>query len=111
MEVETDLNPQALLQDCQRIERRLGRQREMKWGPRTIDIDILYWTDWIVNSTALQIPHPEACSRAFVMIPLCEIAPDFLLPDKLIAVRTAAERFLAHNFNIVGTGESVLQAI
>jgi 2-amino-4-hydroxy-6-hydroxymethyldihydropteridine diphosphokinase len=111
IEVTASLTPEELLNECQEIERLFGRYRFEKWGPRTIDIDILFWEDYCLNSENMQIPHPHACTRAFVMIPLCEIAPDFLIPGKNISVRAVTRNFLNCNFNIVDSSESLLRAV
>lgn len=74
--VDTDLEPLELLDVCLDIERRLGRVREKKWGPRTIDIDLLLYEGRQVNCSRLTIPHPFVHKRPFVLVPLAEIAPD-----------------------------------
>jgi 2-amino-4-hydroxy-6-hydroxymethyldihydropteridine diphosphokinase len=79
--VGTTLSPVTLLQHTQAIERALGRETTSHWGPRTIDLDILLYGDMQIRSTALTVPHAELCRRAFVMIPLLELAPDLVLPD------------------------------
>ena len=63
-----------------RIEAALGRERVIHWGPRTVDLDILFWGDLILNTETLTIPHPGACERLFVLEPLVEIAPDLADP-------------------------------
>ncbi len=80
--VDTALAPEALLALCQRIERELGRTREIRWGPRSIDIDILTYADVVRDEPALTLPHPLVLERAFVLAPLAEIAPDLLIPDR-----------------------------
>ena len=75
LEVETTLPPKDLLQACQEIELKLGRLREIHWGPRTIDIDILTYGDLIIDQPNLTIPHKYLLERPFVTIPLAEIAP------------------------------------
>jgi len=77
---ETSLPPQALLQKTQDIENKLGRERLVRWGPRTIDIDILLYNNKEIVTEDLMIPHPRMQERAFVMVPLAEIAPDLRLP-------------------------------
>lgn len=79
--VETDLSPKVLLEHLQDVERRGGRTRTIKWGARTIDIDILLYDDQRVETEALSIPHPHMLERAFVLVPLAEIASDLVLPD------------------------------
>ena len=80
-EVETDLDPQDLLEVVLAAERDLGRVRTKRWGPRTVDIDILLYDDVQVDTPVLAIPHPEIVRRRFVLEPLLEIAPDAALPD------------------------------
>ncbi len=76
IEVDTDLKPSELLEECQLIESELGRQRGEKWGPREIDVDILLYGDRVVDSLSLQIPHRHMWDRDFVVGPLKEIAPE-----------------------------------
>jgi 2-amino-4-hydroxy-6-hydroxymethyldihydropteridine diphosphokinase len=80
VEMETDLSPLALLAACHVIEDSLGRNRLVHWGPRTIDLDILLYGDKIIDTAELTIPHPLMTSRGFVLVPLCEIAPQALHP-------------------------------
>jgi len=79
-EVETDLPPARLLAELQRIEKQLGRTRDVRWGPRTIDLDILLMGDTIADEPGLTIPHPRMHERRFVLEPLCELAPDAVHP-------------------------------
>lgn len=76
----TPLQPESLLKTIHEIEDILGRSRNTKYGPRTIDIDILLWGDLVKRTTDLQIPHPFMQDRKFVLKPLCEIAPDVIHP-------------------------------
>ena len=76
----TKLPAEKLLEICQEIETALGRDREMEWGPRTIDIDILLYDDQIISEDKLQIPHPLMHERMFVLKPLKEIAPSAIHP-------------------------------
>ena len=73
-ELLTTLSPQALLDACQHIETALGRKRHEPWGPRTIDLDLLYIPGCTLHSPTLQLPHPYLLQRAFVLVPLAEIA-------------------------------------
>lgn len=79
--VSTELAPQALLQRAQEVERALGRDRvkDRRWGPRTVDLDILTYDDLTLNSPTLTLPHPRLFERAFVLVPLAEIAPDRII--------------------------------
>jgi len=79
-EVETTLSPRDMLLLAHSTERRLGRVRGERWGPRTIDIDILLWADRVIDEDGMKIPHPEMTRRAFVLVPLAEIAPDAIHP-------------------------------
>lgn len=72
--------PREILEKISRIERELGRERKEKWGPRTIDIDILLYGKRVVRDKGLEIPHPELHRRAFVLVPLMEIAPELEHP-------------------------------
>lgn len=82
VELETDLSPQDLLQTCQNIEKRMGRDRsnEIKWGDRVIDVDILFYEDLIINEENLKVPHHLMHLRSFVLVPLLEIAADYVHP-------------------------------
>lgn len=82
--LETSLSPQELLLSCQKIERDLNRIRHEHWGPRTLDIDILLYGDDNIATDQLQIPHPYMTKRAFVLVPLAEIAPELCLYHKSI---------------------------
>ncbi len=78
--VNTLLDPRALLEAIAKIEREMGRQRTEKWGPRIIDVDILFYGKRVIRDKGLDIPHPELHKRAFVLVPLMEIAPDWEHP-------------------------------
>lgn len=78
--INTDLSPQEVLQQVNEIEKELGRIRHEKWGARLIDIDIIFYDDWVVETTSLTIPHPFLQDRNFVLIPLLEIAGDWIHP-------------------------------
>jgi 2-amino-4-hydroxy-6-hydroxymethyldihydropteridine diphosphokinase len=76
--IDTDLDPDALLFSLHRIERAFGRDRanERRWGPRTLDLDLLAYDDLQIDTPGLTLPHPRLFERAFVLVPLAEIAPD-----------------------------------
>lgn len=80
LEVDTLLDPESLLQSLSDIEKLMGRVRYEKWHSRTIDIDILYYGHETVDLPQLVIPHPENQNRNFVLVPMAEIAPDFIHP-------------------------------
>ncbi|MFZ3172548.1 MAG: 2-amino-4-hydroxy-6-hydroxymethyldihydropteridine diphosphokinase [Carboxydocellales bacterium] len=77
--VETTLSPEELLKSLFKIEDELGRIRTIRWGPRTLDLDLLLYTGEQSSIPELTIPHPRMQERAFVMVPLAEIAPDILI--------------------------------
>lgn len=81
LEIETTLAPKGLLETCQRIEQALKRERIIHWGPRTIDVDILWFEAFSSQTEMLQVPHPRMHERAFVMVPLSEINPELILKD------------------------------
>lgn len=87
VEVRTSLAAERLLAVCQRIESLLGRTRDVHWGPRTIDLDLLAFDDEIASEPELTLPHPMMHERGFVMKPLADIAPDWVHP---VLQRTAA---------------------
>ncbi|MCF8720887.1 2-amino-4-hydroxy-6-hydroxymethyldihydropteridine diphosphokinase [Nitrospina gracilis] len=79
-QVETDLSPADLLKTLLGIEKEMGRERREKWGPRTIDLDLLLYDAEIIEEKDLQVPHPGIAERRFVLEPLAEIAPDRIHP-------------------------------
>ncbi|HXS35340.1 MAG TPA: 2-amino-4-hydroxy-6-hydroxymethyldihydropteridine diphosphokinase [Flavipsychrobacter sp.] len=78
--IDTALSPLQLLKAIQQIEDRSGRQRDIKWGPRTLDIDILLYNDEIIHLPELNVPHPFLQKRRFTIVPLAEIAPQVVHP-------------------------------
>jgi 2-amino-4-hydroxy-6-hydroxymethyldihydropteridine diphosphokinase len=80
LEIETDLLPTTILEKTQEIEKKLHRERTNKWHSRTIDIDILFFGNAIINLPELKIPHPELQNRLFTLAPLEELIPDFVHP-------------------------------
>jgi 2-amino-4-hydroxy-6-hydroxymethyldihydropteridine diphosphokinase len=80
-EIDTALEPHDLLKAVSRVEAELGRTRDIRWGPRTIDIDILFIDGLTIHDDRLTVPHPRLHERAFVVMPLLELIPDPVLPD------------------------------
>jgi len=91
IELRTSLAPRELLEACVEVERKIGRTRTIRWGPRVIDVDILLYEDASVNAEDLVIPHPRLIERAFALVPLAEIAPNVEVGRGLTAAQ-AAER-------------------
>jgi len=83
-EVETALDPYGLLELCRTLERAAGRERRVRWGPRTLDVDVLWLDGVTVDDDELTVPHPRMYQRNFVVVPLLEIAPD--LEHDLVAL-------------------------
>ena len=92
--VETDLDAFELLAVCQRLEEQASRVRAERWGPRTLDVDILLFGDACIQTDQLVVPHPRIAARAFVTVPLVEIAPALLaeFPGE-VAASGAVRRF------------------
>jgi 2-amino-4-hydroxy-6-hydroxymethyldihydropteridine diphosphokinase len=91
IEIETGLDPHALLFTLQKIEQKFGRDRskEEHWGPRTLDLDLIAYDDVVLQRPELTLPHPRLFERAFVLVPLVEIAPDRLIAGR--SVKAALE--------------------
>ena len=103
----TRLSPRELLAACQDIERRQGRRRDgERWGPRTLDLDILVYGDLVASDTALTVPHPELANRPFVLGPLAEIAPALRVPG-LGSVAELARRSDLASLEPVSTADEV----
>lgn len=81
IKISTILKPEELLQICLFIENELGRKREIRWGPRTLDLDILLYNQENIETESLIVPHPRMLERAFVIIPLMELDPSIKLPN------------------------------
>ena len=94
-EVETDLPPANLLLAAQATEQALGRERVLRWGPRTVDVDILLYGDRQLDRPELTVPHPRLGERAFVLVPLADLAPDLIIPGHGLTVREALARLPA----------------
>lgn len=91
IKIETDLKPHDLLQALKTIESQLGRAKTFRWGPRTIDLDILFFDDIEIQTEELQIPHPSIQDRGFVLIPLVEIDRNLVHPTLKKTVREFLE--------------------
>jgi len=82
VQVETALLAEELLAYGQEIERQLGRERTIRWGPRTIDVDILLYEQMVIQTEDLVVPHPRMHERSFVLVPLSELEPELILPRR-----------------------------
>lgn len=91
VEVESDLTAAKILQKINKIEEKLGRVRYIKWHSRVIDIDILYYGNEIINTEKLRVPHPENQNRNFVLVPMTEIAPEFIHQKLLLTQKDLLE--------------------
>src|SRR5215475_13076125 len=87
IEIETDLDPHALLFVMQKVEQKFGRTRakERRWGPRTLDLDLIAYDDVSLQKPELTLPHPRLFERAFVLVPLAEIAPDRVIAGRKVS--------------------------
>ena len=88
LKISTELSPMELLNKLLEVEKQLGRIRDEKYGARTIDIDVLYFGDEIISEPTLTIPHPRISERRFVLIPLAEIAENFIDPIHQQSIET-----------------------
>jgi 2-amino-4-hydroxy-6-hydroxymethyldihydropteridine diphosphokinase len=84
--------PEELLHACMKIEQDLGRKREIRWGPRTLDLDILLYNHENIETEILSVPHPRMHERAFVIVPLMEVDPDISLPQMHVSLSDLLEQ-------------------
>ncbi len=101
-QLDTELTPGQLMWNLQRLERALGRVRRERWGPRTIDLDLLLAGDWVIDEPGLTVPHPELLNRAFVLVPLVEIDP--------LLVHPGTGQTLLQQLARLGSGQTVHRA-
>jgi len=81
--LQTELSAFDLLNELQRIENQHGRLRDgERWGPRTLDLDLLLYAEEVIDTPELSVPHPGIAERSFVLLPLSELAPDLVVPNK-----------------------------
>ncbi len=85
--VQVEMIPELLLERLLKIENKFGRVRNERWGARTLDLDILLYGSQVIDTPKLQVPHPRMCDRAFVLVPLAEIAPDWVEPVSGFAIK------------------------
>lgn len=101
--VLTTRSPRGLLALCNRIEAALGRVREVRWGPRTVDLDVLLYGDRVIRTRRLEVPHPRLRERAFVLVPLIEVAPGLDLPGGGSAASALARLAPVEGVRMIGT--------
>ena len=89
--LETSLSPESLLDVLVSVEQAAGRQRTLRWGPRSLDLDLLLYGDECLDTERLQLPHPRMHERAFVLVPLLDIAADIIIPARGRATDLLAE--------------------
>ncbi len=103
----TSLPPRELLAWLKEVEAALGRRARVRWGPREIDVDLLFYGSWVLWTPELQIPHPRLAERSFVLVPLAEVAPDWVHPVLGETVQRLRERVDASGVRPWGTWEEV----
>lgn len=107
--LQTDLPALDLLDELQRIETALGRTRELRWGPRTLDLDLICYGQEQIDVPRLQVPHPACWYRRFVLDPLAELAPEFVHPAKQVTFQVLHARLLPRPFRLQLAGGSNVQ--
>ncbi len=105
----TGLTPHQLLESLQAIETRQGRTREIRWGPRTLDLDLLLFSDQAIESATLVVPHPRLLSRSFVLLPLQDIEPGLVL-ERDIHIATALAAIGTADAELFATSGQLCQA-
>ncbi len=92
VEIQTDLSSESLLEWAQSLEQRMGRQRDIPKGPRTLDVDLLLYDEKVITGERLTLPHPRLSQRRHVLVPLAELTPDKRLPLSHVTIREALEQ-------------------
>ena len=90
--LQVEIKPQLLLEALLQIESKFGRVRQERWGPRTLDLDLLLYDDLILDTPNLKIPHPRMLERGFVLVPLAEIAPDWMEPVSRCTIKELVKK-------------------
>jgi 7,8-dihydro-6-hydroxymethylpterin-pyrophosphokinase len=110
VQAETSLSPAELLEHLKELEVKLGRQETFQFGPRIIDLDIIFFDDRVIDSPPLFIPHPRMAERGFVLIPLADLAPNFkhpLLGESVADLLSKVDQEGIVKFSPAGCGEKV----
>ncbi len=111
VQLDSDLSPVTLLRKMLAVEETLGRIRRKRWGPRTIDLDLLLYGNLTMRTPSLELPHPRMSERDFILVPLSEIAPDLQIPGigqtvrQLLAARPPAEGVTLYKESGASKGE------
>lgn len=103
-EIETELPPVELLGALLSVESELGRTRQRRWGPRSLDLDLIFYGDQVIDLPRLRVPHPACWYRRFVLDPLTEIAADVVHPEKRLTVKQLRDRLLIRPLRFALTG-------
>jgi 2-amino-4-hydroxy-6-hydroxymethyldihydropteridine diphosphokinase len=98
--VETTLEPLALLDLLQQIENELGRTRDVRWGPRTLDLDVIFYGKDVIELPRLVVPHPHCWYRQFVLAPVASLLPEFIHPIIGLTMRQLSERLVSKPFRL-----------
>lgn len=106
--LETSLAPEALLDLLQQIEIDCGRTRELRWGPRTLDLDLVFYGDERIESLRLTVPHPHCWYRRFVLAPIASVLPDLRHPATGLTIRELVHRLTADTFDLALAGSREL---
>lgn len=104
---ETSLAPLDLLDLLQSVENELGRTRELRWGPRTLDLDLIFYGDQQIDLPRLSVPHPHCWYRQFVLAPIASLVPGFVHPGLGLSAKQLLERLLSDPVSIGNAGELV----
>ena len=96
-ELATTLTAHELLSALQSIEARFGRERDVRWGPRTLDLDLLIFGEVVASEPELELPHPRMTERRFVLEPLAEIAPELIVPVSGLTIAELLSRLKLQN--------------
>ena len=98
---QTDLSPDELLRVIKKVEQKIGRTKTFRWGPREIDIDIIFYDDLVVELPGLKIPHPHFSERDFVLRPMSDLNPDFVDPRSKKSVKTLLDNLPKSQLSIL----------
>lgn len=105
IEGETDLDPGELLEYLKGIEKMIGRERTFRYGPRLIDIDILFYDQLVIDSPPLVIPHAQMAERGFVLLPLADLAPEFIHPVSRRTISDLLSNVESDDIQLFSTGD------